>query len=158
MLAQNTKCSEDKGQRKFTNHHRRCLNLGEEEYVPNLDSSDSSEEGRGASEEGWRRPARRACTEGETTSGGGDLLMCSGRRVSAALVLPLRFAPEGAEADDSEEQMPVRRSGCCGAERSGAERRRRWWGRRPPLDSGELRGYEIRLRVLRVTRFVRGLR
>jgi len=36
-------------------------------------------------------------------------------------VLPLRFAPEGAEADDSEEQMPVRRSGCCGAERSGAE-------------------------------------
>jgi len=51
--------------------------------------------------------------------GGGDLLMCSGRRVSAALVLPLRFAPEGAEADDSEEQMPVSRSGCCGAERSG---------------------------------------
>ena len=37
----------------------------------------------------------------------------------AALVLPLRFAPEGAEADDSEEQMPVSRSGCCGAERSG---------------------------------------
>jgi len=47
-----------------------------------------------------------ACAEGATTS-------------RAALVLPLRFAPEGAEADDSEEQMPVRRSGCCGAERSG---------------------------------------
>ena len=80
--------------------------------------------------------------------------MCNSCR-RAALVLPLRFAPEGAEADDSEEQMPVSRSGCCGA-----ERRRRWWGRRPPLplDTGELRGYEIRLRVLRVTRFVRGLR
>jgi len=40
-------------------------------------------------------------------------------RRRAALVLPLRFAPEGAEADDSEEQMPVSRSGCYGAERSG---------------------------------------
>ena len=28
----------------------------------------------------------------------------------------------------------------------------------PPLDTGELRGYEIHLRVLRVTRFVHGLR
>jgi len=43
------------------------------------------------------------------------------QRRRAALVLPLRFAPEGAEADDSEEQMPVSRSGCCGAERRGAE-------------------------------------
>ena len=61
--------------------------------------------------------------------GGGDLLMCNSCR-RAALVLPLRFAPEGAEADDSEEQMPVRRSGC-----GGAERRHQWWWRREQHDA-----------------------
>ena len=108
--AQNTKCSEDKDQRRFNNHHWRCLNLGVEEYVPDLDSSYSSEEGRSADEEGWRQPARCGLHWGSDDQGAEVTCSCATAAAAqprqhrrAALVLPLRFAPEGAEADDSEE-------------------------------------------------------
>jgi len=84
-----------------------------------------------------------ACAEGATTRGVAATCSCAAtaavsvlphRRVSAAappFVLQLHFAPEGAKEDDSEEQMPVRRSG-----RGGVEQLHRWWWWLPPLGTG----------------------
>ena len=105
-------------------------------YVHHLDTSDSSEEGWSAVEEGQRWPARWSLHWGSNDQRGGRdmLLCCDRRRVSAAappFVLQLHFAPEGAKEDDSEEQMPERRSG-----RGGVEQLHRWWWWLPPLGTG----------------------